>query len=119
MYEGTESMGEAEEALQEELSRNAQFFMNMSGPTFAVEQVSNGFIVRIRKIKKVPIPVHDPHDDPMLPANRPKIYDHAAYEEKYVCRLLSEVETLLWGHFVTVAERAKEAKRRANSSGRL
>lgn len=98
MFE-SEEPDEPEEAIQEELSQVANFFMSRSGPTFAVEEVANGFIVRVRRIKKVPVPVHDPHADPMLPDRRPKMYDHAAYEEKYVCTKLHEVIKLLGEHF--------------------
>ena len=97
MYEESE---EINGALQDELSQAAQFFMTRSGPTFAVEQVSNGFIVRVRKLRKVPVPVApDPCADPMLPNLQPRLYDHATYEEKYVCLELSEVVSLLNDHF--------------------
>lgn len=101
MYEDQEGARDGmQEELQEELSRAAQFFMTRSGPTFGVEEVANGFIVRVRKLRKVPVPLPpDPCADPMLPSRQPRIYDHATYEEKYVCTKLSEVVNLLNEHF--------------------
>lgn len=71
----------------------------------AIERVANGFIVRIRKIKKVRIPCQQ--EEPMEPwqaAQMPPMYDHAPYEEKYVCHTIDDMLARVREHFESVEE---------------
>ena len=87
-------------SLNEEMGEAAKFFLMRSGPTVAVERVSNGFIIRMRKLKQVRVPSPadmDPAQDPMMPRN--PLYEQASYEEKVVCKNLEEVIAFIREHF--------------------
>ena len=93
-------MMEEEPTAQEEMGQAVRFLITKSGPTLAVERVSNGFIVRIRKIKEVRVPCQ--RDEPVeswQPSNAPPMYDHAPYEEKYVCHTIDEMLARVSEHF--------------------
>ena len=98
-------MTEEEHSAQEEMGEAVRFLIIKSGPTLAVERVSNGFIVLIRKIKKVRIPCQqDEPTEAWQAAQVPPMYDHAPYEEKYVCHTIDDMMTRVREHFEAVEE---------------
>ena len=96
---------------QEEHGEAVRFLIIKSGPTLAVERVANGFIVRIRKIRKVRVPC--PQAEPVEPwqdPNTPPMYDHAPYEEKYVCHTIDEMLKKVEEHFEEMEREEDEEK---------
>jgi hypothetical protein len=87
------------DSTQEEMGEAVRFLIIKSGPTVAVERVANGFIVRIRKIKKVPVPLHGDPVEPWAEAARPPMFEQAPYEEKFVCLTVEDMLTRVREHF--------------------
>jgi len=78
------------DTLREAMDRNVGFFLLRSGPILGVELASNGYIIRVRKIRKCVVPSADPMADPMLPV-RPS-FEHAGYEDKIICATIEAVQ---------------------------
>ena len=85
--------------ISEGMDEAVRFLIIKSGPTVAVERVANGFIVRIRKIKKVPVPSHHEPMEPWAESHRPPLFEQAPYEEKFVCHTVGEMLSRVKEHF--------------------